>query len=97
MPEEDNEFVFDREPRHFITREPPDPEDPDSVRRWLQVISDEITRYEDFDVKVHVLPDEDTGGQGDGDPAPGEPVSLSYKFDINPCPGKRYVGPGGVG
>ena len=97
MADGDGDSGLSREPRNFITREPVNPEDPESVRRWLQAIADEIARDENFDVTVEVVRGDDSSGQGDGDSlpgGPGGPVPASYKFDFNPCPGKHYVGGG---
>ena len=89
------------EERHFIAQQPVDLEDPESVKNWLQKIARQIARDEDITVDVLVVPGDDTSDPGDGDSlpggGPGGPVPVSYRFDINPCPGKHYVGPGTVG
>jgi len=90
------------EERHFIAQQPVDFGDPESVRRWLQTIASQIARDEDFNVDGLVVPGEDPSDPGDGGgPLPGGPgggpVPVSYRFDINPCPGKHYVGPGAAG
>ncbi len=74
-----------REKRHFIVQGPEDPTNSESVKEWLQLIANEITENETFNVAVEVEPSDADGTDApipepepepgpEPEPEPGEPL-----------------------
>jgi hypothetical protein len=68
------------ERRHFMAPAPADPDDPESVRAWLQHIADRVVARNE-EVKVTIAHE----GSDDG------LTRTEYDIYVGPCPGRHFT------